>query len=71
MRIKLIGEELVSNDAMSSPFGDIESDVYRILLIPPICDVDLWPRSHTSYPVGVLRYTPTGYLVFDGNTQPR
>jgi len=24
-----------------------------------------------SYPVGVLEYTPTGYLVFDGNTVPR
>ena len=69
--MKLLGYELVSSGAMYRHLGNIEGGAYRILLILLVCDVDLWPRGRTSYPVGVLGYTPTGYLVFDGNTLPR
>lgn len=69
--MKLVGYELVSSGAMYRHLGDIEGGAYRILLILLVCDVDLRPRGHTTYLVGVLDYTTTGYLVFDGNTLPR
>ena len=69
--MKLVGYELVSNGSMYEHLVGIEGDACPILLGPLVSDVSLSPCDGELYPVGVLDYTPTGYLVFDGNTLPR